>query len=88
MLGKKVLHEPNLGTIIMVEKAILKSKTYPNKRQLWKSLPKQIQYQTFRRILEYLEASGKIGYNNHTIIYTGINNPKLASLLKNSVRVA
>ena len=83
---KKVLHEPNLSTIMMVENAILKSKIYPTKTQLWKNLPRQIQYQTFLRILDYLEASGKISYNTHTIIYTGINNPKLAQLLKSSIR--
>jgi hypothetical protein len=71
----------------MVERSILKSKTYPTRAQLWKSLPKQIQYQTFQRILEYLEASGKISYNGHSIIYTGINNPKLAAILKSSRRV-
>lgn len=81
-----VLHEPNLSTIMMIENAILKSKRYPTKMQLWRSLPKQVQYQTFLRVLEYLEASGKISYNIHTIVYTGINNKKLAQLLKSSVR--
>ena len=88
MTETKVLHEPTLKTIMMVEKAILRSKVYPTKTQLWKSLPTQVQYQTFLRILDYLEASGKIAYNTHTIIYTGINNPKLAALMKSSVRVS
>ncbi len=85
-LQKIVLHEPNLGTVMMIENAILKSKTYPTKMELWRSLPKQVQYQTFLRVLQYLEASGKISYNDRTIIYTGINNKKLAQLLKSSVR--
>lgn len=84
--SRTVLHEPNLSTIMMIENSILKSKIYPTKMQLWKSLPKQVQYQTLLRVLDYLEASGKIAYNAHTIIYTGINNKKLAQLLKSSVR--
>lgn len=84
---KKVLHEPQLDTILMVEKAILESKEYPTRMQLWRSLPKKVQYQTFQRILEYLEASGKIEFNGRTIIYTGVNNPKLEKLIKTSVRI-
>jgi len=84
----KVLHEPTLKTVMMVEKAILDSKDYPTRMQLWRSLPKQIQYQTFQRTLEYLEASGKIIFTDRTIVYTGINNPKLRALLDSSVKVS
>jgi hypothetical protein len=82
-----VLHEPRLDTIMMVEKAILDSEDYPTKTQLWHSLPKGIQYQTLMRILDYLEASGKIAYNGRTIIYTGVNNEKLRALIETSIRV-
>jgi hypothetical protein len=81
-----VLHEPRLDTIMMVEKAILDSEDYPTKTQLWHSLPKGIQYQTLMRILDYLEASGKITYNGRTIIYTGVSNEKLRALIETSVK--
>ena len=84
---RNVLHEPNLKTIMMVENSILGSEEYLTRTQLWKMLPTQIQYQTFQRILEYLEASGKITFNDRTIVYTGVNNPKLRALLESSVRV-
>ena len=83
----KVLHEPQLDTIMMVEKAILDAEDYPTRLELWKSLPRKVQYQTFKHILEYLEASGKIVFNNKRIIYTGVNNPKLQALMESSVRV-
>jgi hypothetical protein len=86
-LEKKVLHEPQLDTILMVEKAILESKEYPTRMQLWRSLPKKVQYQTFQRILEYLEASGRITFNTTKILYTGVNNPKLEALMKSSARI-
>jgi len=71
----------------MVEKAILESEEYPTRTQLWRSLPRQVQYQTFKHVLEYLEASGKIMFNSKTIIYTGVNNPKLKALMESCVRV-
>ena len=81
-----VLHEPNMKTILMVEKAIVDLGTYPTRMALWRALPKRVQYQTFRRVLEYLEASGKITFNGRSILYTGVNNEKLKALLDSSVR--
>ena len=49
---RKVLHEPNLATVMMVEKAILDAEEYPTKTKLWNSLPRKVQYQTFLRVLE------------------------------------
>jgi len=82
-----VLHEPRLDTVLMVEKAILDAEDYPTKMILWRSLPRKVQYQTFRRVLDYLEASGKIVFNSDTIIYVGANNEKLRALMESSVRV-
>lgn len=82
-----VLHEPQLDTILMVEKAVIDADDHLGKTALWRSLPRKVQYQTFNRILEYLEASGKIVYDDGKIIYTGVNSPKLQALLDSSVRV-
>ena len=82
-----VLHEPRLDTVLMVEKAILDAEDYPTKMILWRSLPRKVQYQTFRRVLDYLEASGKIVFNSDTIIYVEANNEKLRALMESSVRV-
>ena len=80
-----VLHEPNLKTIMMVEKAIKDARTYPTTKELWSTLPRKIQYQTLRRVLEYLEASNKIMFNNRTIIWIAADNKKLKKLLDESV---
>jgi len=87
MVGTRVLHEPKLDTILMVEKAILDADEYPTRMSLYRSLPRQMQYQTFKRILDYLEASGKIAFNDEKIIYTGINNQKLEAMIKSSIKV-
>lgn len=81
----KVLHEPRLNTIFMVEEAIINFEDHPKRMELWRSLPKKVQYQTFQRILEYLEASNRIIYNSDRIVYTGVNNTKLRKLIKSSV---
>ena len=83
----KVLHEPRLDTILMVEKAIKNSEDYPTRTGLWRSLPKMVQYQTFKRILDYLEASNKIIFNEDGIVWVAVDNPRLKRLLASSVKV-
>jgi hypothetical protein len=83
----KIIHEPQLDTILMVEKAIREAESYPTKKELLQSLPKQIQYQTFNRILEYLESSNKIAIDGRKIIWVFPDTPKLKKLLDNSVRL-
>jgi len=83
----KVIHEPQLDTILMVEKALREAKSYPTKKELLESLPKQIQYQTFNRILEYLESSNKIVYDGRQIIWVFPDNPKLKQLIETSIKL-
>ena len=83
----KVLHEPKLDTILMVEKTIKDAEDYPTRTELWRMLPRKIQYQTFKRILEYLEASNKIVFNGRRIVWVAADNPKLKRLLETAVKV-
>jgi len=84
---QKVIHEPQLDTILMVENAIREAKSYLTKKELLKSLPKQVQYQTFNRILEYLEGSNKIVFEGPKIVWVFPDNPKLKELLESSVKL-
>ena len=59
-MSNEILHSPTLQSVIMVEKTIKKYSAEFGKYQLWKKLPKQMMYQTFQVILNYLEESGKI----------------------------
>src|SRR5437773_8240991 len=68
MATTTVLHEPRLDTILMVEREIQRAKSYPTKKELWQSLPRKLQYQTFNRILDYLESSNKIVLDNGEIV--------------------
>ena len=82
------MHSPNLVTILMVEKAVHESKNYLTRMQLWEVLPKKVQYQTFQKILEYLEASNKIMFDDHGhIIWIAVDNLKLKALLASGVEL-
>ena len=87
MATTQVLHEPRLDTVLMVERAIKESETYPSKRLLWKSLPRKMQYQTFLRIIDYLESSNKILFHGRSIVWVFPDNPKLKKLIEESVRL-
>lgn len=84
MATETVLHYPRLDTVIMVEDAIKNAEDYPAKMQLWKSLPKQVQYQTFQLILEYLQKSNKIVFTRDNKIVWIYTNPKLDELVRKS----
>jgi len=84
---RKVLHEPTLSTIMMVEKTILDADDYMTKTELWNALPRKVQYQTYQRVLEYLENSGKIAYNDPVILWVGTENEKFKAMLESCVKV-
>lgn len=60
MLETKVLHYPQLDTVLLVEDRIRKQKEVPSKTALWRMLNKRVMFQTLTTILDYLEYSGKI----------------------------
>ncbi len=84
---KNILHYPQLDSILMVEKSILEMKNYPTRMELWKSLPKKMQYQTFKLILDYLEKSNKIMFDKGKIIWIFPNNKKLNELIQGAISV-
>ena len=53
-------HSPTLDSIRMVEDFIRDNSGEYKKTALWKNLPKQMMYQTFMQIIDYLSDSGKI----------------------------
>jgi hypothetical protein len=78
----KILHYPRLDTVITVEETLKNMNKHPIKKELWQSLPKKIQYQTFSLIIDYLKKSGKIIEDRRKLIW--IFNP---DLVKKSVEI-
>ena len=87
MANPAILHKPRVDTILMVEKQIQAAKSYPTKKELWQKLPRKVQYQTFNRILDYLESSNKILIDKREIVWTFPSNQKLQRLLRTSKRL-
>jgi hypothetical protein len=76
---------PTLDTIKMVEQTLSKMSEYTSKNRLWRALPRQVQYPTFKAILDYLEESNKIMYDKDgTIIWIFADNSKLKKLIRTS----
>ena len=84
---ENILHYPQLDSILMVEGIIQKMKIYPTRMELWKSLPRKMQYQTFKLILDYLERSNKIMFDKDKIIWIFPNNKKLNELIQGAVSI-
>ncbi len=73
---EKVIHQPKLDTIKMVENFIKDHSGEYKKRSLWEHLPKKMMYQTYGVIIKYLMDSGKIAIDKDNKI-CWIWNPEL-----------
>jgi len=82
-----ILHYPKLDSILMVERAVQESEDYPTRMELWRSLPKGMQYQTFKLILDYLERSNKIMFEGDKIVWIFANSKKLNELIDGAVGI-
>lgn len=80
-LENPFVRSPTLDTVLMVEKTIEENSGEYNRTELWKKLPRQVMWQTFLVILDYLESINKIAFDRKgKIAY--IWNPKLAQMLR------
>ena len=71
-----VARSPTLQTVLMVEKFIKGNSGEYKKTDLFKNLPRRVMWQTFQVVMEYLEDSLGIAYDNEGyIVY--IWNPNL-----------
>jgi len=78
-------HSPTLDSIKMVEQTVKKYSQEYGKYQLWKKLPKQMMYQTFQSILDYLEESNKIIIDNEGIIIWTYDPKTIKKLVNNNL---
>jgi hypothetical protein len=82
----ELLHSPTLDSILMVEE-VAKQMNYPKKTELWKALPKKMMYQTFCRIIDYLEVSGKIMIDKEGRIIWTWNPTMIKKIQKSGVKL-
>lgn len=82
-------HSPNLDTIEMIEETIEKNHDFKNITELYHTLPRGVQYATFKKVLDYLERSNKISYDKNGAVFWifSKSKPGASSLEKHSVRL-
>ena len=83
MSKQKLVHYPTLNTVMMVEKTLMNMEnsiiTIP---ELKRKLPKQINHNTLKIILEYLEESNKIAVSLKGITWIHNNSKKMMQALR------
>jgi len=78
MERRKIEHSPTLNTVFMVEETLKNmNESVISVAELKRRLPKQINHNTLKLILEYLEESNKIAVTMKGITWIHNTNPKL-----------
>ena len=85
---KRLEHAPTLNTVIMVEN-VLKNmdESIVTIAELKRKLPKQVNYNTLKLILEYLEESNKIAVSIRGITWIHNTNPNLRKTISQGTRI-
>lgn len=74
--------------MLMIEKTVKDADLSPKRTELWKALPKQMMYQTFKTALEYLEGSGKVLIDkDDRVVWVGAESSVLEAMYKRALKV-
>ena len=85
---QKMVHAPTLNTVIMVEDTLKKmNKSTFTVAELKKKLPKKVNHNTLKLILEYLEESNKIAVSIRGITWIHNTNLNLRRAISRSMEV-
>ena len=79
---RKVIHYPNLKTVLMVEKTLKKANKLLTREEIKNKLPKKVMHQTLNVILKYLEDGGKILDGRKGILWIYNKSHKLERAIK------
>ena len=87
MQSTKIVHYPNLKTVLMVEEVLKNANDLMTREELKRRLPTKVMHQTLNVVLKYLEDSGKIIDGRKGILW--IHNPskKLDKAIKEGVEL-
>ncbi len=81
-------HSPTLNTVLMVEKTLKNmDKSVVTIAQLKKMLPKQVNHNTLKAILTYLEYSNKIAVSLKGITWIHDTNPNLRKAISKGLEL-
>jgi len=77
----KTEHSPTLGTIQMVEETIKNAKETISMAELKRRLPRKVNHNTLKIILDYLQKSGKIEFTINGVVWIFIPKEDIAALM-------
>ena len=81
-------HSPTLNTVLMVEGALRNAdESIVSVAELKRLLPKQVNHNTLKGILEYLEESNKIAVTMRGITWIHNPNPQLRNAVEKGLRL-
>ena len=88
MERRKVEHSPTLNTVFMVGETLKNTdESVISVAELKRKLPKQINHNTLKLILEYLEESNKIAVTMKGLTWIHNTNPKLRKAIKEGLEL-
>ncbi len=84
LLVKKseTVHSPTLDTVQMAEDTIKNAKEVISIAELKRRLPRQINHNTLKVILEYLQKSGKIEFTQNGVVWIFSSKEDIAAILR------
>lgn len=84
----RLKHSPTLNTVLMVEHTLKEmDESVVSVAELKKKLPKQVNHNTLKAILEYLEDSNKIAVTMKGITWIHNTNPALRKALSKGLEL-
>ena len=78
----KIIHYPNLKTVLMVEDVLKRADTAMTRATIKRKLPSKVMHQTLNVILEYLEDSGKIMDGRKGVLWIYNPSPKMEKAIR------
>jgi hypothetical protein len=77
----KIVHSPNLDTVLMVEDTIRSAKQVVGVAELKRRLPRKVNHTTLKVILAYLQKSGKIEFTPDGAVWIFMPREDIAGIL-------
>jgi hypothetical protein len=84
---QKIIHYPNLSTMLEVEKVLKNADKPLSKEEIKRRLPTKIMHQTLNVILSYMENRGLILTGPKGIVWTYNPSPKLQKAIERGVEI-
>ena len=84
---QKIIHYPNLKTMLMVEKVLKEAETTLTREEIKEKLPTKIMHQTLNVILNYMEQRGLIIDGHKGVLWTHNDSPKLREAISQGTEI-